>query len=549
MNKNELDWNTVVKYSKQLLELGEKIVGIMPQKEVVKRIRNNNTFKKINETNFGLLLGQRNKNGLWKRIVSGDIPNKSDFHNEKNNNSAKDLYNYFPYILNVFEQLYEELDIKKNVKKEVVHSTVKEDWEYGMRKNIAEAKNYLIERKFLGLYQYYTHSEEKKEVFKQPLLIRSNPVDGSIEVFLGNKHCSYRYKGVVLKIEGDLLHLSLLDFHRNISELVQITVSFPNKSQPTFFRGCYIKKGSQKQPIAGRVVIVLDKPNATLKKFNKSKPDRILYSYIGHRDDPNQIIIAYLRDPFQSHLYFQGSFMDDMRETLYSEKVWLMKKTTAFENYSPLNYTYFENFGDYNELMKEFPSKVRGTWIGYYEFDREFPSVYGDPTEVVIFIIYLEQIGSNVFLTFQRFSNYQRPRKGKGKGFISDEIFSVSYISESAFETDPVDHLESILNGSMCLNRIGEQLEGSIHEIIQIPPSSEDYNHYKFPSHAKILFNKTDVFLTETIINNEFFLYPDFNQIYIYYDLRIDTIEEREVNPRDNPDWVYGGDHNEDEMW
>jgi len=451
------------------LEYCKPIMKRWKQYQIVEKIRENG-FRKINRSNFIVLVGKKDNPGILGKIVDGSISDKEKWLNAledaNNNSTSQTLYNHFPYILSVLQTIYTDLDIKEE-DKPFIYDSIKKEWLYGIKKNIEESEEFIIERNFLGLYYYYTHSPENKDmILKQPLLIRKNSIDSSIEVFLGNKNSNFRYKGVALKIASDFILLSLIDFHRSISEVVTISLSLPNVSRPKFLRGTYSKKGIYNEPLCGRAVTIFYKPKITIEEFNKIQFEPFNDSFNPNMSENDFFVLQYLKDEIQSNLYFHPNVnpLSPIGKELYLEKSWLMDKFKEFEGFFPLEYSFYSplsnNSGDwsYNELEKDFPSDVRGKWIGYIEIGDMF-------NKVIIFICYFEQVGSRVIMKYEQFSNFSETIIGTGTGYISDNMLSISFCKKES------SHFDKAEVGFLFLRKFDNSLVG---EFKQFEASAKD---------------------------------------------------------------------------
>lgn len=528
----ELGWDEIVKYSDRILSLTNQLLKETSKKKIVETIKAKG-IRGINQQNFGVLIKHILPDVKNERIKSKEV--WFTVLKKASNNTAKGVYNTFPDIIDVLEKMKTNLGVNNNSKKFTDRESIYQNLKYGISKNIEESQEFFVDRKYLGFYNTYTHSVERPHIIKKPLLIKKNPFDESLEVLWGNESSERRHKGVILRIGTDIMCMLLYDFYKNISEIVQINLSISNVSNPSLLRGSYTSKGISGEPACGRIVLVKMSGKNPEKDFKKAVTINGTYKNLHHYWNTEHAILQYLKDPVQSYLAFNKSFDHSIgNESLYAEKYWLIEKFLDFDGFMPIDY--FEEHSMISPIYhsklfrKTFPYNINGVWRTHYEIDDSIDKNSDDYgfNCLLLLALRLERMGDRIHMQSIGFAGQLQNQYSKGKGYIIDDTFSLSFISHN--RSGRHNQKEKIEVGSFHLKMINKNtLKG------KLVLKRLNRTGWKSIKEENIVLNRinSSLLFTSTLFRGKIDDYfVKFNSFYIHCGFKIDCIEKSPNKPK-----------------
>ncbi len=509
------DWGKVEVDANKLFTL-LKIIDELPSnkrvyaKDIVKKVRDAGV-KSINGQNYGL---------LKKTIVPGIVNQNFTLDNwretikEYSDNSRLDIYVTFPHIIKAIEEILVE---KEAINLEVAAKPLRPisvNWRTGLAAAASQSKSFLVQRKFLGLYKCYIHSPYDTNIITYPLLLRENPQDKTLEVLLGNKNTKYRYTGIPVMTGIDTLCFSVVDFHDNITEMMQITVSIPHThtaSNSLLLRGTFSSIDPYRQPICGRIILNRVSDPVSIETFENDSA--AIFSY----DDENVelSIRYYLKDEIQSLIMCKLNYqnLDGL----------ILEKNTIREHFGG-----FKGFGKRQEPLhsyKTHPRKnvdsnegysIQGFWI----------SDFIGRGEHAIEIYYIKQSGGNITCMFQHFkkSSDNKNFRGRGVGFCKGNKITISYNMLSP---------EIMTNGAFILQaKDSYPVSVLVGNFFEIEDNKIITSHSKKMTFKKVSLEKDKEVLLQ---QNEDFIFKDYDEVAAKFKIQPLKLGE---NEEDNSNFV-----------
>jgi len=499
MNTNNLNWGEVKLNAQKLSDLMNTLPKKVTNNEIVDILRERDILS-VNYSNYGVI-----KNVLLPGIIDKSITPENWKKTLRNasKNSKITLYEVFPDIINVIEGFLHQLKIEKKDKPNEKYDSISKNWKTGIITSIDKSKSFLIQRQYLGLYYCYTHSTYDSKLLKYPLLIRENPYDKSLEVFLGNKNSNYQYKGVPVLVGSDTLCISLIDFYDNITELMQITLRIPYTIKPPILRGSFSTIESTRQPIGGRVVLCRISDVISLENFEIEESDNVDY-------DDNAInfnIRNYLKDEIQSLLRFPSIDSKDHFMGLMEEKFAIEKKFSTFDGF----HSFSKSFDTWNFDNHLSSSEIEGVWL----------SLLGKDT-IILFAI--SQSNSKITFSFQHYKKNIKDGclKGQGTGIYKNRIASLSY---------QISDKNLFRAGSIFLKLHDAGLMEQKFKTLSGVISETDTDEIKFlpPDNIKLEKILASWETAIRLLKNEKCLFKSFDEVKNFADKKLNFLEQRSL--------------------
>lgn len=508
-SKENTDWGKVEIDANKLSTLLARLEKLPSNKKVyakdiVKRVKDKGV-RGINEQNYGVI-----RRVILPGINSRTITLENWYVTIQNSsrNSRIDLYMLFPNLIEAIEETLLEKEISNSETVTESFQPVAVNWRTGLTATASQSKSFLLQRKFLGLYKCYLHSPNENVILSYPLLLRENPHDKTLEVLLGNGNTKYRYSGIPIITGIDTLCFSVIDFHDNITEMMQMTLSIPHThtAKSLLLRGTFSSIDPSRQPICGRIILRRISEPVPIETFENTSAET--FGYDDKSIEP--AIVYYLKDEIQSLI---------MCERTYHNLDGLVLEKNMIRDY----FNSFNGFGERKEPSKNYaiyPRKkidsndgysVQGFWI----------SDFIGRAEHAIEIYYIKQSGSSITCMFQHFkkSSDNKNFRGKGVGFCKGNKITISYnllnpkiMTNGAFILQAKDNYPvSIL--------VGNFFEIDNDKIIT--------SHSKKLTFRKVILEKDKEILLQ---QNETFIFKNYDEVATKFKIQPLQLSENEEN-------------------
>jgi len=514
-SKENTDWGKVEIDANKLSTLLARLEKLPSNKKVyakdiVKRVKDKGVSG-INEQNYGVI----------KRVILPGINSRTTTLENwyvtiqnSTKNSRIDLYILFPDLIESIEEILLEKEISTSDSVAESFQPVAVNWRTGLTATASQSKSFLIQRKFLGLYKCYLHSPNDSNILSYPLLLRENPHDKTLEVLLGNTNTNYRYSGIPIMTGIDTLCFSVVDFHNNITEMMQMTLSIPHThtAKSLLLRGTFSSIDPSRQPICGRIILHRISEPVPIDIFENASAET--FEYDNQNIEP--AIAYYLKDEIQSLI---------MCERTYHNFDGLVLEKNIIRDY----FDDFKGFGKRKEPLKNYTIYPRKNMVSNegYSIQGFWISDFIGRGEHAIEIYYFKQSEGNITCMFQHFkkSSDNKNFRGKGVGFCKGSKITISY---NMF--DP----KIMTNGAFILQaKDNYPVSVLVGNFFEIEDNKIITSHSKKMTFKKVSLEKDKELLLQ---QNEDFIFKDYDEVAEKF--KIQPLQLSESEEKDNSNFV-----------